>query len=405
MAAMAPDELPSSLPYKRLSGFYFFWFATLGAILPYWGLYLQERGYSATQIGAVFGALMGTKIIAPYVWGWIADHRGGRIGIIRLATGCAFLVFLCIPQIPSFTWMLVAIAVYGFFWNAAPPQIEVLTFNHLGSNDAHYGRVRLWGSVGFITSVTSLGWVLQYQSLDLLPFWIGSMLFGVFVISMLLHEKPISSVQKQAEGLLAVLKRPEVLALLVACCLIQLSHGPYYSFFSIYLEAHDYSRSQIGLLWSLGVFAEIFVFLAMPFLARHLGMRRLFLTAIAITVLRWSLLANFVENEVLIVCVQLMHLASFGLYHAVAVNLIHRFFRGKLQGRGQALYSSVSFGLGGAIGSMLSGYLWDLSSPMAIYSMAAGVAVVAWLICWLALHVEAHSKGYDDLSSGSSDLV
>jgi PPP family 3-phenylpropionic acid transporter len=341
------------------------------------------------------------------VWGWIADHRGGRIGIVRMATGVTLLIFLFIPHMPSFGWMMALMTLYGFFWNAAPPQIEVVTFNHLGDKDAHYGRIRLWGSVGFIVSVTTLGWLLQKHGLGLLPMWITSMLAGVFLVSLSIQEKPVQATLGHAQGLFRVLRRPEVLALLTACCLIQLSHGPYYSFFSIYLEANDYSRSQIGVLWSLGVFAEIFVFLAMPFLARRLGMRRLFLFAIAVTVMRWSLLANFVNNEAIIVCVQLMHLASFGLYHAVAVNLIHRFFRGKLQGRGQALYSSVSFGLGGGIGSLLSGYLWDISSPTTIYTMAAVVAVIAWLICWLALHVETRDKdaGYREVASGSSDLV
>ena len=400
-----PDGLPTQLPYRRLSGFYFFWFAALGAILPYWGLYLQERGFSATQIGAVFGTLMGTKVVAPYVWGWIVDHFGGRLRIVRIATLLALLIFLFIPQQTQFLPMIALMTAYAFFWNAAPPQIEALTFNYLGDRESHYGRIRLWGSIGFITSVTSLGWLVQQRGLDLLPYWIIAMLSGVFVVSLLLREKPSLTTSEQGEGLMRVLRRPEVLGLLIACCLIQLSHGPYYSFFSIYLEANDYSRSQIGLLWSLGVFAEIFVFLAMPFLARQLGMRRLFLFAIAVTVLRWSLLSQFVNHPIVIICVQIMHLATFGLYHAVAVNLIHRFFKGKLQGRGQALYSSVSFGLGGGIGSLLSGFLWDSSSPTMIYFMAAVVASLAWLICWLVLHVETGADKTKTTASAGADLV
>ncbi|MGB1580145.1 MAG: MFS transporter [Nevskiales bacterium] len=394
--------MPEGLPYKRLSGFYFFWFATLGAFLPYWGLYLQERGFSATQIGAVFGTLMGTKLIAPYVWGWIVDHFGARLTIVRLAAALTLLIFCFIPQQAQFLGMIVLMTAYGFFWNATPPQIEALTFNHLGDKEAYYGRIRLWGSIGFITSVTSLGWLVQTHGLGLLPYWIAAMLAGVVLISLLLNEKPRPESQSDAEGLWRVLKRPEVLGLLLACCLMQLSHGPYYSFFSIYLEAHDYSRSQIGLLWSLGVFAEIFVFLAMPLLAARLGMRRLFLMAIGITVIRWALLSGFVDHPVVIICVQLMHLASFGLYHAVAVNLVHRFFRGQLQGRGQALYSSMSFGLGGGIGALLSGYVWDISSPTVIYFMAAVVALLAWLIAWWTLHVAPERT---ELTTGRTDLV
>ncbi len=381
----------AGVPYFQLSGFYFFYFAALGAVLPFWGLYLREMGYSASEIGMVFGVLMGTKIVAPYVWGWIADHRGGRVRIIRLAAIFTLAVFTMVPYASSFVWMLTLMTLYGFFWNAALPQVEVVTFNHLGDREAHYGRIRLWGSVGFIFSVIVLGLVLESQGLAPLPLWIIASLGGVVAVTMLLGESTSKQQHDNTQLLWPILKRPEVICLLLACLLIQLSHGPYYTFFSIYLEDHGYARGQIGLLWSLGVIAEIGVFLAMPFLAKQLGMRRLFMLSIAITVVRWLLLAGFVENVVVLVTVQLMHMASFGLYHAVAVNLIHRFFKGRLQGRGQAIYSSVSFGLGGGLGSLLSGFMWDYTSPAMIYGMAAGTAGVAWLLCWRLLHVEESS--------------
>lgn len=384
----------AGVPYFRLSGFYFFYFATLGAVLPYWGLYLRELGYSAAQIGTVFGALMGTKIVAPYVWGWIADHRGGRVAIIRLAALLTLLVFTVIPYAGSIGWMLLFMTLYGFFWNAALPQVEVVTFNHLGDREERYGQIRLWGSIGFIVSVTVLGWLLETQGLAPLPLWIIAALGGVFSITLLLGERPGEQGQHEHQpGLWQILKRPEVFSLLLACLLIQLSHGPYYTFFSIYLEDHGYARGQIGMLWSLGVIAEIGVFLSMPLLVRWLGMRRLFLGAILVTVVRWVMLASFVDHPVVIVLVQLMHLASFGLYHAVAVNLIHRFFRGRLQGRGQALYSSLSFGVGGGLGSLLSGLFWDLTTPATIYFAAGAVAAVAWLLCWWLLRVQHDRSG------------
>lgn len=377
----------AGVPYVQLSGFYLFYFATLGAVLPYWGLYLRENGYSATQIGIVFAALMGTKVIAPYVWGWLADHHGKRIYIIRSAAVLTLLAFMMVPFADSFIIMALLMTAYGFFWNAALPQVEVLTFNHLGANESHYGRIRLWGSVGFILSVIALGWVLEVHGLSLLPLWIMASLSGVVVMTVLLRERAQTEVVHHSGGLWQTVRRPEVLCLLLACLLVQLSHGPYYTFFSIYLEDHGYARGHIGLLWSLGVIAEIGVFLAMPWLSRRLGMRKLFMLALVVTILRWLLLAEFVNSIVAIVIVQLMHMMTFGLYHAVAVNLIHRMFKGRLQGRGQALYSSMSFGIGGGLGSLISGYLWDYTSPSVIYFCAAASALLAWWLCWKYLHV------------------
>lgn len=386
----------TGVPYFQLSGFYFFHFAILGSVLPFWGLYLREMGYSATQIGIVFGVLMGTKVVAPYAWGWIADHFGGRIRIIQLAAVMTLGAFTLVPYANSFMWMVLLMTAYGFFWNAALPQVEVVTFNHLGERDAHYGRIRLWGSVGFIFSVICLGEILERHGLNPLPLWIIAAMGGGLAISFLLYEQPHAVHHSSPAQLWPIVKRPEVLCLFLACLLIQLSHGPYYTFFSIYLEDNGYQRSQIGLLWSLGVFAEIAVFLLMPLLTRRLGMRFLFLASISVTVLRWVLLATSVEQPVVLVLVQLMHMASFGLYHAVAVNLIHRFFKGRLQGRGQALYSSVSFGIGGGLGSLLSGYLWDITSPVVIYSLAGLCAALAWGLCWWLLHVPDEKRSGRD---------
>jgi PPP family 3-phenylpropionic acid transporter len=82
------------------------------------------------------------------------------------------------------------------------------------------------------------------------------------------------------------------------------------------------------------------------------------------------------------VLAQTLHAASFGLYHAVSIHLIHRLFRGRHQGRGQALYSSLSFGAGGAVGSFLAGYLWVGIGAEWMYVAAALTALVASGIAW-----------------------
>jgi PPP family 3-phenylpropionic acid transporter len=103
---------------------------------------------------------------------------------------------------------------------------------------------------------------------------------------------------------------------------------------------------------------------------------------LGLTTLRWLLIGGFVENVSVVIFAQCLHAASFGLYHAVAIELFHRNFKGKLQGRGQALYSAVSFGAGGAIGTLLSGVYWDVYSPQIIFSAAALASFMAMLIAF-----------------------
>ncbi|MFQ5488290.1 MAG: MFS transporter, partial [Gammaproteobacteria bacterium] len=337
--------------YFRLSGFYFCYFAALGALIPYWSLYLKSLGFDAGQIGALVAILMATKIIAPYVWGWIADHSGRPMLIVRLASLLSLLAFSGVYLGQGFWWLALVMAVFSFFWNASLPQFEAFTMGYLGAAVHRYSIIRLWGSIGFILSVGVLGFLLQRLGAGILPAILLALLAGIWLSSLLVKDQGGHQGDGTAGSILEVLRQPVVRVLLLVCFLMQLSHGPYYTFYSIYLEDHGYGRGAIGQLWALGVLAEIAIFLVMHRLLPRFGVRRLLLVSLILTSLRWLLLALFVELPLVMVFSQVLHAASFGLYHAVAISLIHRFFPGRRQGRGQALYSSLSFGAGGALGS------------------------------------------------------
>ena len=257
--------------------------------------------------------------------------------------------------------------------------------SHLGEGTHRYSSIRLWGSIGFILAVVIMGSVLQRHDTGILPLVILLLLAGIWAASLAVPESAAGHLPIDHEPLSKVLRRPIVVALLVVCFLMQASHGPYYTFYSIYLEDHHYTRTVIGQLWALGVIAEIGVFLLMYRLLPRFGVRTLLLTSLALTTLRWLLIAWFVTQPYIMIVAQLLHAASFGIYHAVAISLIHRYFIGRHQGRGQALYSSLSFGAGGAVGSLYSGYTWVSIGPSMTYSLAALLSAVAFMVAWAAI--------------------
>lgn len=381
----APTEPQPRALYWRLSGFYLFYFAVLGALVPYWSLYLQEAGFAAAQIGELVAILMATKLIAPYVWGWIADHTGRRITIIRLASLLAAVVFAGVLVDSSYVWLALVMAGFSFFWNAALPQFEAITLSHLGAATHRYSGIRLWGSIGFILSVAVLGWVFDRVGVGLLPQVLLALLGAIWLASLMVPEHVGAALAPPHEPLGRVLRRPDVIALLVVCFLMQASHGPYYTFFTLYLEGYGYSRSSIGQLWALGVIAEIGVFLVMHRWLPRFGARRLLLATLLLTTLRWLLIAGFADSLAVILLAQTLHAASFGVYHAVSIHLIHQFFVGRNQGRGQALYSSLSFGAGGAAGSLAAGYLWAGMGAEWTYVAAAAVSGLAWVAAYRGL--------------------
>jgi PPP family 3-phenylpropionic acid transporter len=376
--------------YVRLSSFYFFYFALFGAWLPYWPLYLQQLGYSAASIGVLAAIMQATKVVAPNIWGWLADRTQRRLRIIRCGAFAAILVFSGIFWRQDFFWLIAIVTGYTFFWNAAHAQFEVITLGHLGAHYRYYSRIRLWGSVGFIGAVAGLGFVFDHISLNWLPWLLIALLAGIWCSSLTVSEpKPLpNAVVIKRGSFTAILRQPAVIAFFATCFLMQAAHGGYYTFFSVWLERNGYSRAATGLLWSLGVVAEIVLFWVMHHLMQRYTLRGLMLASLALTAVRWLLIAYAVTNLPLLLFAQILHAASFASYHACAVELVRRFFTGGHEGQGMAMYSGLSWGLGGTIGALISGVLWTYS-PAATFALASLFALLGWLVAWRWVRIPA----------------
>ncbi|MGB1543215.1 MULTISPECIES: MFS transporter [unclassified Spongiibacter] len=374
--------MAQAVPYWRLSAFYFFYFALLGTWLPYWSLYLKSLGYSSGEIGILSALVMVTKVLAPNLWGYLADRYDCRTRIIRLGALLAVIAFGGVYFRQDFYWLAAVVVGYSFFWNAVLSQFDVLTLSHLSGQHGRYSLIRLWGSIGFIAAVLAVGAWLDHHPIVHLLYIITALLSAIWLGSLLVAENPegLTRGDRSPGSLMRILKQPAVIAFFATSFLLQFSHGPYYTFFSIHLEAQGYSKSATGMLWSLGVFAEVLLFMGMHRLLERFSLRQILIASLALTALRWWLIAEFVESVVILVFAQCLHAASFGSAHAAAVETIRRFFTAH-HGQGMALYSGLSFGAGGALGAVLSGYAWDIS-PAQCFWVASGAAALAAIIAW-----------------------
>ena len=375
----------TTTPYWRLSGFYFFYFASLGVFVPYWGLYLQWQGFSAQEIGELTAIFLGARIIAPNLWAWLADFHGQRMRIVRVTSIIGTIAFSAILLDNSYIWIAVVMLVFSIFWNATLPQFEANTLQHLGENSHHYSKIRLWGSIGFIFTVTALGIVFEKISIDLMPIALIITMTGIWIMSLSVPESSDHNLTHKQLPLRDILKQPAIIAFFTVCFLVILSHGPYYTFYSIYLEQNGYSRTLIGQLWALGVIAEVIVFIFMHRFIPRYGLRLILILSLLLSTLRWLLIGLFPNMITVLLFAQLLHAASFGTFHAAAIAWVHQHFVGKNQARGQALYSSIGFGAGGVLGSLTSGYLWDNPGPTFTFILAGISTLLATYIAfkWL----------------------
>ncbi len=355
--------MSGAVPTTTLSAFYLAYFAYVGAYSPYFGLYLQSIGHDAAAIGLLLSAQQVMRIVAPNLWAAIADRTGRRAHWIRLALAGGLVCMGGLFLTSAFWPLFVFLALIGFFTNAALPLFETLTFAHLKDDLGRYGRIRLWGSIGFVLAVMGVGALLDLLSIEAL-LWISMLpLAGALLVSLAVPDAIVNRHAQAALPIWPVLRQPAVMALFGACFLNCMAHGPLYNFYSIHLTDHGYGKTAVGVLWSIGVVAEILLFLVMPRLLKRWHASQIFAASFAFGTLRFVLIGWGADQVWLMVLAQLMHAATFGAYHAAALGMVNTWFPDSMRSRGQALYMSLSFGAGGMIGGIGSGFLWQSVGP------------------------------------------
>ncbi len=369
--------------------FYALYFALLGCIAPFWGLYLQHLEFSASDIGLLMGMFGVVRILAPNIWAAQARHFNSTLHMIRLAGLLTVVSFTLVFVARDLVWVSVVMVAYGFFWAAMLPQYEALCMESLGNQLDRYSRVRLWGSLGFVITVGVLGAVFDQWGIVLLPviMWILMVLITVNTWLVSQDKQPKEQVLGQA-SFLSLLTSKAVIGFIVVNIFLQISFGPYYTFFSIFLESAGYSASLIGVFWAIGVIAEVILFWQFGRIMHLMSWRTWIAVSLIVTGIRWALTGYLLHSVWTLILLQTLHAFSFAAMHAVSMRYIQSLFPGSLQARGQALYSSVSFGLGGAIGAFASGLLWESLGGTLVFLLAGIVSMLAAVIAIYTLDNE-----------------
>jgi len=360
---------------RHLAIFYTGYFGLLGVLLPYLSLYLLDIGLSPYQIGVVGAVTPLVKTIAPSLWGWAADRKGSRRPFMRLASVGALACFGLLLGVREFLAIAAVMALYAVFTSSLLPLVESTAMEAVDRFGVDYGRIRLWGSVGFIAASLAMGEVLDVAP-SVTVVW-AILVFLAFNLWSVYHLPDSHPAPRAAAGRARdLLTRRPVLLFYGVCLLMQASHGTYYGFYSVYLEQLGFPRGQIGLLWAVGVGAEVLAMGLSGRLLSRLGTRRLMQLALACTVVRWAMLATGASLPWLVPA-QLLHAASFGLFHVAAVTHTHRLIPPELRSTGQSLYSSLSFGFGLTVAMYLSGVFYDSVGAPMLFAASAGIALLA----------------------------
>jgi PPP family 3-phenylpropionic acid transporter len=384
--------------FTRLSASYFFYFAILGLISPYLSVFLDGKGFNSLELGEIFAILTATKIVAPSLWAILADKTGQQLLIIRLGALFALISFIMLFWLDSYWPISFSLALFSLFWTAILPQLEVLTLNSVRRSNKIYARIRLWGSIGFIVLAVTAGQVMElYEDTGLMntstsSFTDAFVLMGSIILLCLLFStiaiKPnriVNTVQTQALAIKDKLLTQRFIIFFVSGLLLQISFGPYYGFFALFLRDLNYSGFSVGLLISLGVVAEILVFVFASQFFKYFSLKALLVFSLAITAFRWFLVCFYADSFFILALSQLMHAASFGLFHSASMLFISSHFTPCQQSRGQAIYLGGVYGVGGAIGAYIAGALWldGIGASNAFFSAGSAAFIAALVMLFL----------------------
>jgi PPP family 3-phenylpropionic acid transporter len=356
----------------RLSAFYFAFFAHAGAYVAYFPLYLASRGLSAPEIAWVLALPPLARTFAPPAWGWLADRSGAHRAIVVSSCAAIAAAFALMPFTAQIALLIASMSLLSA---GALPIVEAITLGSLAGQPGRYGPIRLWGSIGFMAVVLAGGAWLDFQPVSTLPAVLVAFILAALVVALALPAGAAHAASQRS----ALRFTPEVRALLAAGFCNAVAHGALYAFLSLHLEALGYSATAIGMLWTLGVAAEIVVFFYLPQFFRRFSLSTILVASLAAGVLRFAMIGWAAGEVGIVLLAQLLHAATFGSFHAASVAAVHRVFPQSAQARGQTLFSGVTYGAGAAAGLALAGWAWEGGGAPLAFSVAALAAAAGVL--------------------------
>jgi len=327
-----------------LGAFYFFYFALVGVYIIFMPKVLHDAGYSAAEVGTIYAAAPFMRFLLPFAFKYFLPLNARTYQIALMCAVAATLLFFFTLQ--HFGIYFTVNLLFGASMGVTLPYVETIALSKL--DKTRYGKVRLWGSIGFMAVALWLGKVLESSTQALWYLFAATFFTMIFGLALLRFDHVPHESAAHARDF--SLRR--YWAFWVSVFLMQVGFGGFYNFFTIYETSHGISLEVTGWMWSFGVICEIaMLYFQGPLLRRNL--LRILQAATLITAVRWLLLWYFADSAAMTFISQSLHAVSFALYHTAAISYVFSLYSQKRLA--QQFFLGIAFGLGGAVGALLAG--------------------------------------------------
>jgi len=359
-----------------LSAFYFFYFALIGVYVIFMPKVLLDLGYDAVEVGIIYAAAPFMRFLLPFIF----RHFIALTPKVYLsALGLSFLATMLFwGTIDNFWLYLTANLLFGGAMGISLPYVETIALAVLSKS--HYGKVRLWGSLGFMGIALWLGKVLDVPFEAL--YYLSAVTFLTFIFGTALIRYDTTTHTSAQED--ASFSLSKYWAFWVSVFLMQVGFGGFYNFFTIYETSHGISLEMTSWMWSFGVICEIvMLYFQGPLLQRNL--LNILQLATLVTAGRWLILYLFPDSVMITFASQSLHAVSFALYHTAAITYVFSLYTQKKLA--QQFFLGIAFGLGGSVGAVLSGQIYGEY----LFLIESGITFIAFVVLYIHQKRKEHT--------------
>jgi PPP family 3-phenylpropionic acid transporter len=355
--------------------FYFLYFAALGVTLPYLPAYLAAAGIDPARIGTLLAISPAVMLVAPSWWGHWAD-RLGRPGRVLTVMACGACVsFLPLLWVRGVAPSALVLAAYAFFGSSITAIIDGLALRVVQHGGGTFARLRLWGSVGFIGASVAFGAAAHAGSAATVVAPVA-FIAAYGVVSLTLDARSAPPPAEEAFAGLRLLGQRDLLLFLVAAALHWIACAPYNGMLALHVQALGLPLWVVGLSAGLGVVAEVAVMTWYPHLAARLAPRSVLALAFLGSAARWAGMA-LAQHAAPLIALNVLHGLTFGAFYVAGILFVGRRVPDALRSRGQALFVSFTFGIGGLIGFTGAGAGFERWGGHRLFAAAAAVEILA----------------------------
>ena len=366
---------------RAIQAAYGWYFAGIGCFIPFITLYYQRLHISGWQIGVLTALLpLGNVVLAP-VWASYADTFSAHRLVLRVAFGLSAVLGLLLTQGTTFPQLLILVALLAAAVSAVLALLDGYAITISEQTGRSYGRLRVWGSVGFIAAVSVIGRVMGAEVSRVFLLAYAACLGLAGIATLWLPDLALQTARPLWQGAAQVLRAPGMRALLLTALLATVGSAILNTFFGVYLREIGGDTQRVGLASALGAVSEMPMLIGSRWVLRRLPSHRLLILALATYTLRFALYGLPPAPDV-VLALQLLHGLSFGAYLIASVTLVHQLAGRQGAATAQGLLGATA-GLGVILGSLGGGALLDRLHGVGLFRLASGMMALA-LVFWLA---------------------